>query len=404
MTTLLALALPALAADAAPAPVQWAWPDAQPVRYHVETEILTPRGHRYLATKNLDALAGSVRLKVDAECAAKASGKGWLVSCKLPYTSLTGTSSKPYEQEKFDRILVEWSEMLGTTTVEFFHTKDGKLKEFDTKVPPGRTDARINYIIEAQRILLQRAFCAFDLPLAASGDDWKRGWPQKGDAQLVHLQTTTGTVAASEIKHVHDGTRYGLVVVGTSGRSTVATGGSVDAGSGGTTVDVKLAGEAMFDPANGQLAYRDFTLDGRRTAQANVTGSDVDFYQALALQRVDAFPKPGEAPIPISAQRATQLDRAAPDLPAGVALVPFADLGMQPLFVAGLPESGKTLQLPASSVKARVLVGADGVVKEATALSGYEVLAKPTEEALKSAAFPKREADYAVDLEVEWRP
>jgi hypothetical protein len=87
-----------------------------------------------------------------------------------------------------------------------------------------------------------------------------------------------------------------------------------------------------------------------------------------------------------------------------VSAVPFADLKMDALFVKGMPDAAKPLSLPVTSVKARVVVNADGVPLSVTAFSGFAALGAPTEQALLGATFPKRGGTYAVDLDVEWRP
>lgn len=404
MVPLLLAATLAQAAPAAeaPPPAAWSWPTGTPVLYHVETQILTPRTVKYYAANNLDAKAIAVQGGADTSCTAAPEGKNWLVTCDLTWIRIAARAAEPKEQEEIDRIFAEWSTELTGADVSFVHTRDGKLREFDLHRPEQHTRLE-GYVIESQRMVLQRMFAGFDLPLPEKDEDWKRGWTQKGGPAVMQLQVVSGTVGASVIEHTRQPDKWGLVSIASNGRGSLSPGGAVDS-SGTMIIDVRVSGESLFDAEKGVLAYRDFTLDGRRTAASQQTGSNVEFFQASALQRVDAFTGDGTPPISIAASRAPKLDAAPPALPEGVALVPFAELGMQPLFVAGMPEAAKPLDLPLTKVTARVVVGADGKATEVKATKGYEALAAPTEDALRGAAFPARGAAYAVDVDVEWRP
>ena len=121
------------------------------------------------------------------------------------------------------------------------------------------------------------------------------------------------------------------------------------------------------------------------------------------MQRIATPGKTGETPLPIGAQRAPRLAGVMPDSLKWDADVPFAELGMDALFVKGLPEAATALQIPTTRVRAKVAVDAEGRVTQAFAYEGFAVLGAPTEEALRLATFPKRSAPYSVDVELEWR-
>jgi hypothetical protein len=278
------------------------------------------------------------------------------------------------------------------------------MREFDMKGGLDRSNAREGAMIESQRVLLQRLFCFFDLPLTTDAKDWVRGWKQKGDSQLMQLQTTYGTAGATDMKHEHAGERYGLTVIATTGHATLSSGAALDAENGSRLVDVRLAGETLFDPGPGTFVWRDFQLDGRLTVSAQEAGSGAEYFQTGAIERVEEFPAPGDIPLTVAALRAPKLTDAPPPGPAGAALVPFADLGMAQLFVAGLPAAAQELGLPKSVVSARVVVGADGIPTSVKAWRGYAALATATETALTAAKFPAKGTPYVVDVELEWRP
>jgi len=398
-TLLLALVLPAAAAYVPPPPVQWTWP-AGPAYFHVEMGLYTPLGYRYYAAENADAIVGQVQVKADVACQAKPEGKGHHVTCTFSWLEITGAAQRDYEQAELGGIFAEWSRDIGGTTITFSQTADGRMRAFDMTGLPARETARIGSMQEQQRILLQRALCLFDLQLPTDGADWVRGWTVKQTGQVLQLQTVTGTSGAAEVKHKRGDDQFGLVSIVSEGRATLSAGSAVDS-EGARLVDVQLQGLTQFDPADGFLVWRDVTLDGRYTSGSHLTGSDVSFFQAGAIQRIPAPGSRGSAPISVGAMRAPKVKVAAPDVGP---LVPFVDLGMQPLFVKGMPDAAKPYDLPLTAVGARVAVGADGRVTGVTVTRGYAVLVKSTENALSEAQFPARSAPYAVDVEVEWRP
>jgi hypothetical protein len=392
-----------LSAAAATPPV-WNWPAGEVQRFHIETEIITPRGMRYYAGNNLDARAGAVKVRADAGCTAKPEGKTNWVICELAYIEILGQEWTPGEQAELDTILKEWMSDLSKARVELEIGKDGRVRTFDLLGGKERVNSRSAYVIETQRALLQRTFAGLDFPITTDEKDWVRGWAQKGSSALLQLQTTGGTAGAFDMKHTYKEDRYGLRVIETSARATLSAGAAVDAESGSRLVEVRLAGETWFDADRGMMMWRDFTLDGRLTVGAQEAGSGAEYFQVGAIQWVQDFPPPGEIPLTIQATRAQRLDGSPPALPDGVALVSFGDLGMQALYVAGHPEPAKFLRLPAVKVRARVFVGADGLPTSIKAFEGFAVLGLPTEEALAAARFPARGGAYAVDVEVEWRP
>jgi hypothetical protein len=250
---------------------------------------------------------------------------------------------------------------------------------------------------------MQRVFCAFDFPLPAKTDDWIRGWKSRDDNSVLQFPLTSGTIGASEIHNKHVGEKWGFVAVDSEGKATLTPGAAVDQGST-QLVDVAVVGEALFEPASGLLVYRDFTMDGRLSASSIDTGPDAYYYQVLGLQRIEHLGTVGEAPLSFAAQKAPKVAEIAPPPPEGTALVPFAELGMQPFYSTDLPDAAKDLGLPTSTVNARVLVSAGGSVTSVFVTGGYAVLKEPTENALMGAKFPARATPYAVDVAVEWRP
>lgn len=398
LALLFALA-PAQAAPPEPAPFAWKWAEA-PTHWHVEAATVTPRGTRYRAVDNVDARAAQVLASGDATCSFKPAKKGWDASCRFDWVQLSGTSIVDREQKALETVLAEWSGALQQASYTFKLSPEGRMKDFDMDAGRERQNLRDGGIIEAQRALAQRLFCLFDLPVGKDAADWKRGWKHTGDNQVLRLQTVSGTAGAAEVKRTRQEDKFGLLTVSDEGRATLSPGGAVD--SGGTKIiDVRLEGQSQLDPADGTLAFRAATLDGRLTASSQNTGTDFEFYFVAGMQRLAQPGQPGSSPLPIGAQRAPRLAGKAPE--TETALVEFGSLGMQAFFVEGIPEEAKASQIPTTTVRARVWVRADGTVEKVVPWEGFAVLSTPTETALRGATFPKRDAPYAVDVGVEWR-
>lgn len=378
----------------------WTWPTGQPVRYHLETALLTPRGVSVKARANTDARAASIQLVVDAECVATPVGKNREIRCTLPWVAMSGEGLTDAENDNMERISAEWSTDLRAATVVMLITAEGRLKEFDLQGLKAE-NARVRDMHEDQRIYLLRAFSLLDFPLATDPDAWKRGWEQKGGSPIWNLITQQGTVGAGSLLHKPLGESDGLYSINTEGRAVVSSGEALDAASGGRPVDLRAVGTAQVDVAKGLLAWRDLTIEGRVTASNAEAGSDVEFGQVSAIQLVDAFQPDGAAPPSLAAIRAPKVDNPPPELPPGVALVPFAELGMQPLFVPDMPPGAQ--DLPTGTMYARVFVGADGVPTSVGVYRGFAALVEPCRLALKGARFPARATAYAVDVEVEYR-
>lgn len=379
----------------------WNWPAGQPVKYHIETDLLMPRGAPVKAKANTDARVGGVHLTADTECVAKAVGKNREVVCQFAYLRFTGTPLLPSEAEGTIRVMEEWSQDLLGAEVVMFLGGDGRLKEFDIRGLSAE-NLRIRDIQEVQRIYLMRSFAVFDFPLSEDADDWKRGWTEKGSSLIFGLVTQRGTVGAGSFDHKPLGEADGLYSITTTGHAAVTPGEAIDAG-GLRMVDMRVSGSTQIDVAKGLIAWRDFTIDGRLTASSAESGGDAEFGQVTAIQLVDRFEPGGGAPLPLAAERAPRIENPPPELPTGVDLVPFAELGMQPLFVPHMPPAGKAQQFPTNHVFARVIVGPDGMPTSVVAFRGYAALIEHCQQALRGAKFTARGKPYAVDVDVEYR-
>lgn len=403
MTTLLALLSIAAPPAAAGIPA-WNWPEGQPVMYHIESLVVRPRtGNPVAAKRNLEAYARELKLVADATCTPKAVGKSAVeVTCSFAYLKFSGRELMPGDQPQVDEILTEWSSDVAAGRVVLTMGRDGKMRQFDLQGLTMR-DQRESTIRDNQRSVLQRAFAPFEFMMPEDPDAWKRGWEQKGGNALLLLPGTLGTAGAAALKHQPKGDYDGLFLVRTTGHASLSPGGAVEANATALVIDTQVDSTTWWDVAAGLPVYRDLTLSGYRTASSAESSSGAEFYQVTAIQKVDAFLPDGKAPIPITAVRSPKYKEPAPELPAGTKSVPFAELGMAPLYLPDMPDGAKTAGLPTSVVKCRVLVNADGSVKEVWPYEGYVLLGEAVDPALRAARFPARAEPYGVDIEVEVR-
>jgi hypothetical protein len=392
--------------DLAVAP-KWAWTKGGKTLWHYETDLYTPRGFSVAAVNNKSGQVGRMHIVVDADCTTAApDGKSAVIDCTFAYVGLTGTplAEHPTEKDAQDikDIFAEWSTAISAGSVEIIQSTDGRIKGFDLRGMK-RENARAGKIIELQRILLQRAMCLWDLPLSTKLDDYKRGWTNGTTSTVMQLPTTTGTAGAYTLQYKAAPVADGLLPISTSGRGMLEYGTAADASSGSRIVNTTLNSQAVFDLAQGLMVWRGVSLDGRLTAGSSLAGTDVEFYQASAVQKVDAFLPNGGSPLSLMASRAPKRDVPPAELSSGIALVPFASLGMEPLFIPAMPLAGKQLGLPTTVVSARIEVAEDGSVTAVKAFKGYEALIDACEAALKGARFARMGKAYAVDVDVEFR-
>lgn len=394
MSTLLVLS--SLAGAAVPA---YKWTPGETVRFYLESELYWAAGLKAAARTNVDTRMRDLVIRAEVDCKVAARGKSAELDCSLPWLDLTGQPIAD-RQERLDTVLADWEEFTKKVEIIVLIGPDGKVREFDVNGLPSN-NIREGQLGEQMRAFLRSAFAPLDLVLTTDEKDWVRGWERKDLGLMFQLPVPDGTAGAGTFKANHVEDRLGLALVSTAGRATVAPSQAVESSANGGLIDLRVGGEAWIDPATGQLLYSGFTTDGRRTASASTGTGDQYIAQNSGMQRVAAFDPEHKPPISPVAQRAPKVDKPAPEPPAGVAVVPFADLGMKPLFIVGFPQIAQPYDLPTSKVMARVVVDADGTPTSQAAYRGYEALLEHVERGLRDARFPARGAPYAVDLEVE---
>lgn len=372
------------------------------VRYYMDNEFFWGKGVKASARENINTRMQGFRMRAEAECVAKPYGKNTELRCTLPWILLTADPQND-SQERIDLVMADWMDYTRPVKISFLVTPDGRLREFDVNgLPEG--NIREGQLADQMRSFLKAMFSPLDVTLPTDPKDWIRGWKRTDVGLALQLPTGTGTAGAGTVKYAHVDDRLGLALLDIGGRGTVAPGGAVEASTNGGLVDLRMGGQAWVDTTAGQLLFSGFSTDGRFVASAAGAANAQYIAQRAAVQRVVAFEPEHAEPISVVAQRAVRKTDASPAADAAAPIVAFDTLGMQPLFITGLPEIAVPYELPKSTVTARVVVGDDGVPTSQRAFAGYELLFEHVERALRDARFPAKGAAYSVDVAVEVIP
>ncbi|MBM4392876.1 MAG: hypothetical protein FJ090_17260 [Deltaproteobacteria bacterium] len=396
-------ALPLLVATPALAVPSLAWEPGRPVHYFLETDIRFGESMLAPARLNHEVRVYATSMRAEATCTPAPLGKSTELTCTFSHLDFELEPNSGKSQAVADLVEADWEAYAATAEINIVLAADGHIKSFDIDGMERKT-LKDGYLIEYYRALFMRLFAPLDLRMTSDEKDWIRGWTDKNIGYLLSLPTSTGTSGAGTVKHFAGAERFGLVQILSEGRGTVAQGAAVDSSTNGGLVDLRVAAEGWIDPEARTILFRGFSTDGQRLASSSAGTYEGFINQRSALQRVDAFNADHSPPISVLAQRAPQLSRATPAPPEGVALVDFASLGMQPLFIEGMPQVAQGYELPRSNVKALVVVDGDGKSESVDVYWGYEMLAEHVQRGLKDASFPARGGRYAVDVAVEVRP
>lgn len=380
-----------------------AWEPGKPVHYYLETDIKFGESTLAQARLNHEVRIYATSMRAEATCTPAALGKNTELSCTFSYLDFELEPSSGRSQAIADLVEADWEAYASAAEIDIVVAADGHIKSFDIDGMERKT-LREGYLIEIFRAYFMRLFAPLDLRMTSDEKDWIRGWTDKNIGYLLSLPTSTGTSGAGTVKHFVGTERFGLVQILSEGRGTVAQGAAVDTDTNGGLVDLRVAAEGWIDPATHSLLFRGFSTDGQRLASSSAGTYEGFINQRSALQRVEAFNADHSPPISVLAQRAPQLSGKTPAAPEGVPLVEFASLGMEPLFIQGMPQVAQGYELPRSNVKSLVVVGAEGKAETVTVYWGYEMLAEHVERGLEQASFPAKGSPYAVDVAVEVRP
>jgi hypothetical protein len=274
-----------LLASASASDLVWGWGHTEPVRYHMETVVETPRSHVWLAEENEQARATRNIMVLDVSCTGAADGKRWDVHCHLDDVSMRGTPV-PGEEARLDRVFEVYVGLLKGKDVRLSIGLDGRIRKLDI-LGVQADDSRMGAIIEGLRQMIRRVFAPVDLQLPKNGDARGKPWSQKGSPLALELLTAQGTSGGVAMKHRIIEERDGAVLYRTEGRGSMAEGSNMEAGTT-SFMKVTTGGRGQFNTKLGVLDWAEVSTSAAYSASALNALSGVGAYSYTGwMVRVD---------------------------------------------------------------------------------------------------------------------
>jgi hypothetical protein len=253
MPALLVLALGLDEAAAGPLTVDWN--KAQPVRYHVEMLINTPRGFRYLATKNMDGRALQTGVATDLSCTGAPLGKGWKVICKVDTFAIEARGDGD-DQPRLDVVMAEYTALMKDARVEMELKADGTIRVLDLEGVDKGIDRQTD-IAEQLRQIMRRTMAPMSVSMPKDGEGAKP-WKHAGMPMFYELHTMVGTTGGVAHGYKVDGKVGDTVFIVGQGKGNVSSQLSTQVGA----YQMSGATQARFDPTLGLLAYSEVATTG----------------------------------------------------------------------------------------------------------------------------------------------
>ncbi len=274
--------MPALATEG----LAWTWADTESRQYSMTAEVRLPQGLQLLAEQNHMTRISEFRIDVVTTCALDGvPAKTFRLNCSIDDLRLLARAI-PGDEKMLAPIVGSWDERMSAGTVQLELAPDGKVRSIDLEGLSKDND-RQRAIQETARLLLVRAFAAFDLNLPKKGDDKGKGtWKQKS-SMAMQLPTTQGNMGSISVQHqLADG------AITTTGRGVMGAGEMIQVGAEtrpANMYDLEWHGEASFDTAAGTLTRHIYTVYGKATPSSLVAeNGEVEYRQVIRLERVAA--------------------------------------------------------------------------------------------------------------------
>jgi hypothetical protein len=277
-------ALLAISSTAQAQDLVYHWDEQTPVRYHLQSQISTPKGFRVYGVVNIDARLLGLMTSIDTTCASSPVGKGWKLDCAVDEISLAGVSFES-EQENLDSILVEFQQLLTGSLIQIEIRADGHVRAVDIEGPPKATK-RQSYMHEQMRQIIRRTVSPLSVQMPKKGKDPGKEWKYRGMHPGFELMSVFGTAGGTRFETVTDSrTETEAFLIG-QGRGTVGTNLEMSGGSGSDedgyiygsstnpSVSMIVVSQTRFDLVSGLVAYSELHANGESTAQTmNVGGT-----------------------------------------------------------------------------------------------------------------------------------
>jgi len=262
----------ALTAQAENIAVTW---DAEPVRYHAESMVSTPRGQLWIGKANVEARAYRVDTVADLTCAGAPIRKLTRVTCTLDTIMFHGLPYKG-DEEKLERIMAEYKEMMTGAQLEIDIAEDGRIRALDLE-GVSKDSLRESLIQEYLRQLMRKLVAPLDVITPKDGVDPGAAWKYKGYPIGYELLSRTGTAGKVALEFRTDEGRNGHAMLVAEGGGNVATNADADQGAQ-AGVNMVGGGQYLIDAASSEVAYGEFTVSGELSARASGALTNPAFY------------------------------------------------------------------------------------------------------------------------------
>lgn len=264
-------------------PLTPSWP-AQPIRYHLEAVIDTPRSFRHVGGDNLEARATRHAIRADVSCLGGLKGKHWAVRCEVDEFSFDGHASRSKDVE-LKRIFEQYAALLRGATVELTILDNGRVKALVVDGPE-KSDALSGKMLETCQLFVRRLFSPLDLQLPKDGDPKAKPWRQRGSPMALELLTRFGTAGGLVLRHEVTGQDGSIYDIRSQGRGSVTSGDTLEAGAG-ALMGIQTTGQGQFDSADGLILWREISTQAKFTVSAyDAGGAGVDYALVAWVGRI----------------------------------------------------------------------------------------------------------------------
>lgn len=289
----LLLSLSAHAGDLSPR-----WEPGVAVRYHAET-LFGAGSIPMIARQNTEARALRLAVVMDISCVPALAGKGWELTCDVEKAELKG-EAVPGEQPRLDTVLAEYSASLADGTLVLEVAKDGRITAVELRGLESKEE-RSAHINELLRQVARRAVAPLDVEMPKNGEDPGKPWKQGGTPLAAELfvnaapvwsgagSSTTpmagGVSGGLSLKHSATGRDASGVKFTTEGKGNVT---ALVTDTNTYYAHVDIGGAGRFDPATGQIAYRQIDVAAADGASASVRSLADGYRQTAWIARWNA--------------------------------------------------------------------------------------------------------------------
>lgn len=275
-----------------------AWNWDSPRRYQLLADVKLAEWLNFTKTHNVDARVTSFLLGITTTCTDTGGGgkRNFDLACRIEDVQIEATSTRS-DAGRLLPILDEIDGKLVGATVRVLQGRDGRIKNYDLE-GLDRDWRRENLMVETLRLVLGRAFAAFDLGLPRKGDV-ARPWRQTGVLAMA-LPSAHGSIGQSTIDHqvaAVDGSR---VEIASTGRGIVGAGEMIAVQRGGperpaNMYEMTIQSLSVFDRELGTLIDRQYLVEGVPTASSIAAEGTAGTTYVQAV-RLTWIPEGEEAP------------------------------------------------------------------------------------------------------------